>query len=80
MLDLHFHEFVNRKRLRIGQVYEEGLGDDFQVLLNSVLDDVVDGDDQLLELVQALMHVLQIRVDVHGGPSEGHHTGPQFEL
>ncbi len=62
------------------KVDQQNLADHLQVVFNSVLDDVVDGDDQLLELVQALMHVLQIRVDVHGGPSEGHHTGPQFEL
>jgi len=57
------------------KVDQNGLGKGFQVILDSVLHDVIDVDDQLLEFDKAVVYVVEIAVDVHRGPGEGDHTG-----
>jgi hypothetical protein len=42
--------------------------------------DVVDIDDELLKFGQALMHVIQVPVDIHRSPGKSHHTRTQFVL
>jgi hypothetical protein len=78
---LHFDEVVQGEGLGVlGQVDEHGLGEGLQVVLNSVFHDVVDVDDQLLELGESLVDVVQVAIDVHGGPGKGHHTWSEFVL
>jgi hypothetical protein len=78
---LHLDEFVKSVGLGIlGQVDEHGLGERLEVVLNTVLHDVVDVDDQLLELGEALVDVGQVAVNVHGSPGKGNHTGSQLVL
>jgi hypothetical protein len=60
------------------KVDEDGLGQALEVVLNSVLHDVVDVDDQLLELVQSLMNVGQVSINVHRSPSQSDHTWSQL--
>jgi hypothetical protein len=76
---LHFNEFVKSEGLGIlRQVHEHCLGQALQVVLDSVLHDVVDVDDQLLELGQALVDMMEIAIDVHGSPCKGNHTWSQL--
>ena len=80
---LHFDELFECVGLGVlWKVDEDGLGQALEVVLNSVLHDVVDVDDQLLELVQSLMNVGQVSINVHGSPSQGDHTWSQlvFEI
>jgi hypothetical protein len=64
----------------VGEVDKEDLGDLLEVVLDTVLDDVVDRDDELVEFVETLVNVLEVGVDVHGGPGKGDHTGSELEL
>jgi hypothetical protein len=64
----------------IGEIDQKDFGDLFQVVLDTVLDDVIDRDDQLVELVQTLVDVLQVGVDVHGSPCEGDHSWSELKL
>jgi hypothetical protein len=78
---LHFDEVVEGKGLGVlWQVDKNGLGEGLQVVFNSVLHDVVDVDDQLLELGKSLMDVVQVSINVHGSPGEGDHTWSEFVL
>jgi len=63
---LHSHKFFQRKGLAfLGKVHQKDLGDGLEVVFNSVFNDIVDVDNQLLELAETLVHVLQESVDVH---------------
>lgn len=78
---LHLHEVIESEGLSIlREVDQDSLGQSLEVVLNSVLHDIVDVDDQLLELSQALVHVMQVAVDVHGSPGEGDHAWPELVL
>jgi len=56
------------------KVDQNGLGKGFQVILDSVLHDVIDVDDQLLEFDKAVVYVVEVAVNVHGSPGECYHT------
>jgi hypothetical protein len=76
---LHLDELLESEGLRIlGQVDKHGLGERLEVVLDTVLHDVVDVDDQLLELVQSLMNVGQVSINVHRSPSQSDHTWSQL--
>jgi hypothetical protein len=63
---LHFDELIKSEGLGIlWQVDQYGLGQALQVILNTVLHDVVDVDDQLFELGKSLMDMVQVAIDVH---------------
>jgi len=80
-LFLHLDEFVKSESLSIlRKVDENGLGKTLKVVLDTVLHDVVDIDDKLLQFGKALMDVVQISINVHGSPGKGHHTWSQFVL
>jgi hypothetical protein len=76
---LHLDELLQCVGLGVlWKVDEDGLGQALEVVLNSVLHDVVDVDDQLLELVQSLMNVGQVSINVHRSPSQSDHTWSQL--
>jgi hypothetical protein len=76
---LHLNELFKSVGLSIlRKVDKDGLGQALEVVLNSVLHDVVDVDDQLLELVQSLMNVGQVSINVHRSPSQSDHTWSQL--
>jgi len=78
---LHFDEVVEGEGLGVlWQVDKNGLGEGLQVVFNSVLHDVVDVDDQLLELGKSLMDMVQVSINVHGSPGECDHTWSEFVL
>ena len=65
-LFLHGNEVVKSEGLGIlRKVDENGLGQRLEVVLDTVLHDVVDIDNQLLKLGKADMHVIEISIDVH---------------
>jgi hypothetical protein len=47
------------------QVNENGLGERLKIVLNTVLHDVVDVNDQLLQLGETLVDVMEIAINVH---------------
>lgn len=49
----------------LGHLYKDHLADGLEVVLDTVLDDVVDTDDQLLQLAKTVVHVLEVSVNVH---------------
>jgi len=76
---LHLNKVVESEGLCIlGKVHKDCLGKSLEVVLDSVLHNVVDVDDQLLKFGKALMDVVKITVNVHGGPRKGNHTGSQL--
>lgn len=78
---LHLNELIEGESTGVlGQVNKNGLGESLQVVLNTVLHDVVDVNNELLELGESLMHVVQVAIDVHRSPGEGHHTGAKLVL
>jgi len=78
---LHLHELVEGVGARIlGQVDKHCFGQRFQVVLNSILHNVVDVDNKLFELGKTCVHVSQVTVDVHRSPGEGDHTRAQLVL
>lgn len=80
-LFLHLDELIKSEGLSVlWQVDEDCLGETLKVVLDSVLHDVVDVDDQLLELGESLMDVVEVAIDVHGGPGESYHTWSQLVL
>mmetsp|Transcript_40210 Transcript_40210/g.45990 ORF Transcript_40210/g.45990 Transcript_40210/m.45990 type:complete len:334 (-) Transcript_40210:699-1700(-) len=80
-LFLHLDKVVEGNRLTIiGQTHKHNLGDGLQVVLNTIFDDIVDADDQLLQLVESGVNMMQVAIDVHGSPSQGDHTGSQLVL
>ena len=78
---LHLYEFVESVSLGfLWQIDEHCLGKSLKVVFNTVLHNVVDVDDELLEFGQTLMHVIQIAVDIHRSPGESYHTWAQLVL
>jgi hypothetical protein len=78
---LHLDELIKSEGLGIlGKVNQDSLGERFEVVLNTVLHDVIDVDDQLFKLGEALMNMVQVTINVHGSPSEGNHTWSKFVL
>ena len=63
---LHLDEFIKSVGGRLlGQVHENCLGERLEVVLNTVLHDVIDIDDELLKLGKTCMYVGQVAIDVH---------------
>jgi len=80
-LFLHFDEFVKSVCLSVlRKVNEHSFGEGLEVVLNSVLHDVVDVDDKLLKLSETHMHVVKVTIDVHRGPSQSNHSRAQLVL
>jgi len=78
---LHLDELVKSVGLRLlGQVNEDSLGESLQVVLDTVLHDVVNVDDELLELSKTLVNMGKVTINVHGGPGKGDHTGAELVL
>lgn len=78
---LHLNELVEGVGAGLlGQVDEHCFGQGLQVVLNSILHNVVDVDNKLFELGKTRVHMCQVTVDVHGSPGEGNHTWAQFVL
>jgi len=65
-LFLHLDEFVESEGLGIlREVDKNGLGKTLKIVLNSVLHDIVDVDNELLELGKTLMNMMEIAINVH---------------
>jgi len=47
------------------QVDEHSLGETLQVVLNSVLHDIIDVNDKLLKLGKSAMNMAQVAINVH---------------
>ena len=78
---LHLHKLVKGISSCVGrQVDQDGLGKRLEVVFDTVLHDVIDVDDELLKLAEALVHVLQVAIDVHRGPCEHVHTRAELVL
>ena len=78
---LHLNELIKGESLGIlRKVDQNSLRETLEVVLNSVLHDVVDVNDQLLELGETVMHMGQISIDVHGSPGESNHTWSELVL
>ena len=77
---LRADELLEREALVGRQRDEQRLAHDAQVLLDAVLDHVVHVAHELLEAVQALVHVLLVGVDVHARPGQRDHARPQAVL
>jgi hypothetical protein len=78
---LHLDEVIKSEGLGIlRKVDQDSLGERFEVVLNTVLHDVINVDDQLLKLSEALMNVVKVTINVHGSPGKSDHTGSQFVL
>lgn len=80
-LFLHLDKFIKSEGLGIlWEVDKNGLGETLEVVLNSVLHDIVDVDNELLELGKTLMNVMEIAINVHGSPGQGDHTWSKLVL
>lgn len=80
-LGLHLDERIESVRVGVsGQVHQDSLRKSLEVVLNTVLHNIVDVDDELLELGETLVDVLEVAIDVHRGPGEDVHTGTQLVL
>jgi hypothetical protein len=78
---LHLDEVIKSEGSGIlRKVDQDSLGEGLEVVLNTVLHDVIDVDDQLLKLGKSLMNVVEITIDVHGSPGKSDHTGSQLVL
>ena len=77
---LHDDELRHRERRVLGQVHEQRLRDDLEVLLDPVLDDVVDARHELLEPLEAGVDVVDVWVDVERRPRQGRHAGTELPL
>ena len=78
---LHLDELIKSEGLGIlWKVDEDSLRKTLEVVLNTVLHDVVDVDDELLKLGESLMNVMKVAINVHGSPGEGDHTWSQLVL
>ena len=68
---LHLYEGVQNESFCISWKFnEDGLGERLDVILNTVLYDIVDVSDELLKLEKTLVHVLQVAIDVHRRPGQ----------
>jgi len=80
-LFLHLDECVKGEGLSIlREVDKNGLGETLKVVLNSVLHDIVDVDNELLELGKTLMNMMEIAINIHGSPGQSDHTWSEFVL
>ena len=78
---LHLYKVVKSEGLCIlRKVDKDCLGEGLKVVLNSVLHDVVDVDYKLFKLCKTLMDVMEVAINVHGGPCQGNHTWAEFVL
>jgi hypothetical protein len=78
---LHLDEVIKSEGLGIlRKVDQDSLGKRFKVVLNTVLHDVIDVNNQLFKLGEALMNMVKIAINIHGSPGESNHTGSQFVL
>jgi hypothetical protein len=78
---LHVDEFIEREgRTVLRQVNKDGLRESLQVVLNTVLHDIVNVDNELIKLAEALMNVVEEALDVHGGPGKTADTGAEAAL
>mmetsp|Transcript_2860 Transcript_2860/g.7980 ORF Transcript_2860/g.7980 Transcript_2860/m.7980 type:complete len:422 (+) Transcript_2860:3481-4746(+) len=78
---LHVDELVQRDELLLlGQVHEEHVPHVLEVGVDAVLHQVIHRHHKLLKLVQLLPDLLEVGLDVHGGPRERDHAGPHLEL
>jgi hypothetical protein len=63
---LHFDKIVKGECLSIlRQVNKDCLGERLKIVLNTVLHDVVDVDNQLLQLGKTLVDVMEITINIH---------------
>jgi len=62
------------------EVDEHSLGETLQIVLNSVLHDIINVNDKLLKLGKTAVNMAQVAINVHGGPGEGHHTWSKLVL
>ena len=62
------------------EVHEHSLGETLQVVLNSVLHDIINVNDKLLKLGKTAVNMAQVAINVHGGPGESHHTWSKLVL
>jgi hypothetical protein len=78
---LHLDELVKSEGLGIlWKVDQNGFGKALEVVLDSVLHDIIDVNDKLLKLSKTLMNMVEISINVHGSPGEGNHTWSEFVL
>lgn len=78
---LHLDEVVKSVGLGVlWEVDEDSLGKRLEVVLNSVLHDVIDVDNELFKLGETTVNMAQVAIDVHGGPGEGNHTWSKLVL
>ena len=78
---MHLDELVKSEGLGIlWKVDQNGFGKTLEVVLDSVLHDIIDVNDELLKLSKTLMNMVEISVNVHGSPGEGNHTWSKFVL
>ena len=72
---MHVDEFIEREsRTILGEVNKDGLGQSLQVVLNSVLHNIVNVDNELVKLGETLVDVVEESINVHGGPGETANT------
>jgi len=72
---LHFNKGVKAVGLAVlRQVHKYSLGQSFEVVLNSVLHNIINVNDKLLELCQTLVNMMKVAIDVHRSPGKGNHT------
>jgi len=62
------------------KVDQNGFGKTLEVVLDSVLHDIIDVNDKLFKLSKTLMNMVEISVNVHGSPGKGNHTWSKFVL
>jgi len=74
MLLLHLHKFLDGERLCIWQVNKQCLGDDLEVLLNTVLNDVIDIFYRLLQLAKNRVDMGLISINIHTSPGKSDHS------
>jgi hypothetical protein len=77
---LALEERLQREGRLRGKIHQLGLGHTKQVLLHAALRDVVDVGHDLLQLQQAGGDVQLEGVDVHGGPGQRLHAGPEARV
>lgn len=78
---LHLNELIKSVSLGIlWQVDQDSLGEGLEVVLNSVLHNVIDVDNKLLKFGEALMNMSQVTINVHRCPGKGNHTRAELVL
>ena len=78
---LHLDEVIKSVGLSVlWEVDEHSLGETLQIVLNSVLHDIINVNDKLLKLGKTAVNMAQVAINVHGGPGEGHHTWSKLVL